>query len=62
MNIDPGMGKAALRLSLFIIVLAAGMLVFLDPGSPQFAITVFTLIIGLAFFGLVVVLVQRFSG
>jgi hypothetical protein len=61
MNIDPGMGKAALRLSLFIIVLAVGMLVFLDPASPQFAITVFTLIIGLAFLGLVVVLVQRLS-
>ena len=61
MNLDPGIGKAALSLSLFIIVLAAGMLVFLDPGSPQFAITVFTLIIGLAFFGLVVALVQRFS-
>ena len=61
MNLDPEMGKAALRLSLFIIVLAGGMLVFLDPGSPQFAITVFTLIIGLAFAALVVVLVQKFS-
>lgn len=61
MNIDPGIGKAALRLSLFVIVLAAGMLIFLEPGSPQFAITVFTLIIGLVFLGFIVVLVKRMS-
>jgi hypothetical protein len=61
MNLDPGLGKAALRLSLFIIVLAAGLLVFQPPGTPQFAITVFTLLIGLAFFGLVVVVVRTFS-
>jgi hypothetical protein len=60
-NIDPGIGKAALRLSLFVIVLAAAMLIFLEPGSPQFAITVFTLIIGLVFLGFVVVLVKRMS-
>jgi hypothetical protein len=60
-NIDPGIGKAALRLSLFVIVLAAGMLIFLEPGSPQFAITVFTLIIGLVFLGFIVVLVKRMS-
>lgn len=61
MSLDPQLGKAALTLSLFIIVLAGGMLLFLVPGSAQFAITVFTLAIGLIFFGLVVVLVRRFS-
>lgn len=61
MSIDPQLGKAALQISLFIIVLAGGMLLFLRPGSPQYVITVFTLIIGLVFFGLVVVLVRRFS-
>jgi hypothetical protein len=60
-NLDPGLGKAALRLSLFIIVLAVGMLVFQPPGTPQFAITVFTLMIGFVFFGLVVVVVKTFS-
>jgi hypothetical protein len=61
MNLDPQIGKAALQLSLFIIVLAGGMLLFLSPGSPEFAITMITLAIGLAFVFLVVVLVRRFS-
>ena len=61
MNLDPQLGKAALQLSLFIIVLAGGMLLFLSPGSPQFPITVITLLIGLVFFGLIVLLVRRFS-
>ncbi|HVC35020.1 MAG TPA: hypothetical protein VNL16_16025 [Chloroflexota bacterium] len=61
MNLDPQLGKAALQLSLFIVVLAGGMLLFLRPGSPEFAVTVFSLIIGLVFFSLVVFLVRRFS-
>jgi len=61
MSLDPQLGKAALSLSLFIIVMAVGLLVFLPPSSPQFAITVFTLGIGVLFFSLVVVLVRRFS-
>jgi cbb3-type cytochrome oxidase subunit 3 len=61
MNLDPQLGKAALTMSLFIVVMAVGMLVFLPPDSPQFAITVFTLAIGLIFLGAVVVLVRRFS-
>jgi hypothetical protein len=61
MNLDPQLGKAAMQLSLFIIVLAGGMLLFLSPDSPQFAVTVFTLVIGLFFLGLVVLLVRRFS-
>jgi hypothetical protein len=61
MNIAPETGKAALRLGLFIVVMAAGMLPFLAPSSAQFAITVFTLIIGIVFCGLVVIVVQRFS-
>ncbi|HEX5415079.1 MAG TPA: hypothetical protein VFZ25_05390 [Chloroflexota bacterium] len=61
MSIDPQLGKAALTLSLFIIVSAVGMLVFLPPNSPQFAITVFTLAIGVVFFGTVVFLVRTFS-
>ena len=61
MSVDPQLGKAALTMSLFIIVMAVGMLVFLPPSSPQFAITVFTLGIGIVFLSLVVVLVRKFS-
>lgn len=61
MQIDPEVGKAAFRLSLWIIVLAVGMLLFLQPGSAQYAITVFTLMIGLVFVGLVTVVVRWLS-
>jgi hypothetical protein len=60
-NVDPEVGKAALRLSLFIVVLAGGLLLFLAPGTPQFAITVFTLLIGVVFLGVVVLVVRVFS-
>ena len=61
MNVDPGAGKAAFTLALFIVILAGGMLLFLDPASPQFAITVFTLVIGMVFAGAVILAVRRFS-
>ena len=61
MNVDPSLGKAAFSLALFIVLLAAGMLLLLDRSSPQFAITVFTLLIGLAFAAIVVLVVRRFS-
>ncbi len=61
MNLDPELGKAALRLGFFIVVLAGGMLLFLAPGSAQFAITVITLIIGVVFLGVVILAVRVFS-
>lgn len=61
MHVDPELGRAAFRWALFIIVAAGGMLLFLTPGSAQFYVTVFTLMIGLAFLSLVVFLVKRFS-
>jgi hypothetical protein len=56
--VDPSIGKAGLRLGLFIVVLATGMLIFLKPGTPEFVITVFTLLIGLLFIGIIVALVR----
>lgn len=61
MYIDPSLGKAALRISLFLIVMGGGMLPFLARDSAGFAITVITLIIGFVFFGLVVALVRLFA-
>ena len=61
MNLDPELGKAALRLGFFIVLLAGGLLLFLTPGSAQFAITVITLIIGVVFLGVVVLAVRVFS-
>ena len=54
----PELGRAALRLALLIVVMALGLLITLRPGSPEFAITVLTLLIGLAFIGVIVLFVR----
>jgi len=41
-----------------ILVVSAALLLLLKPGTAEFVITVFTLGIGLAFGGLVIVLVR----
>ena len=55
---DPAIGQAGLRIALFLILTAGGMLFFLPPGTPEFSITVVTLAIGLIFAGIVIVLVR----
>lgn len=59
--IGPEMGKAAFRWALLIVLLAAGLLLMVRPGTREFAITVITLIIGLVFAGLVLVLTRLSS-
>lgn len=61
MQLDPDLGKAALRISLFLIIMGGAMLPFLARDSAGFAITVITLIIGFVFFGVVVTLVRLFA-
>jgi uncharacterized membrane protein len=55
---SPELGRAAFRLALFIIVMAAGLLLTLSPGTPEFAITVLTLVVGLLFLGVVAGMVR----
>ncbi len=55
---SPEVGRAAFGIAIFIIVVALGLLLVLPKGTPEFAITVVSLLIGLAFLGLVVVMVQ----
>lgn len=55
---DPQIGLAGLRIALFLILVAGGMLLFLEPGTPEFSITVVTLLIGLIFAGIIVLLVR----
>jgi hypothetical protein len=54
--ISPETGKIAFRWALLIILLAAGLLLLLRPGSREFVVTVFTLVIGLVFAVLVIVM------
>ncbi|MFZ0215477.1 MAG: hypothetical protein WAM30_05990 [Candidatus Dormiibacterota bacterium] len=56
--IGPRAGKAAFTWALFVILLAAGLLLVLRPGTPGFVITLFTLLIGLVMVGLVFLLVR----
>jgi hypothetical protein len=57
----PELGRAALRWALLIVLLALGLLLGLKPGTPEFAITLLTLLIGILFLGVVVAAV-RFLG
>lgn len=56
--VSPEIAKAAFRLALLIVLMAAGLLVTLRPGTPEFAVTVLTLLIGLIFVGVIVVFVR----
>jgi preprotein translocase subunit Sss1 len=56
--LSPELGKVAFRLAMFIVLVAAGLLVTLSPGTPEFAVTVLTLLIGLAFLGVVILLIR----
>jgi hypothetical protein len=54
----PELGKAAFRWAILIILLALALLATLRPGTPEFAITLLTLLIGLVFLGVVLLLVR----
>lgn len=56
--VSPEVARAGFRLAVLIVLLALGLLVTLSPGTPEFAITVFTLLIGLVFIGTIVALVR----
>jgi hypothetical protein len=59
--ISPEIGRAAFRSAMLIVLVALGLLIVLTPGTPEFAITVLTLVIGVLFMGLIFALV-RFLG
>ncbi len=58
---SPEIGKAAFRFALLIVLMAGGLLVGLRPGTPEFAITVLTLLIGLIFVGAIAAFVRLLS-
>lgn len=55
---NPQIGQAGLRIALFLILTAGGMLFVLHPGTAEFSITVVTLTLGLIFAGIIIVLVR----
>lgn len=56
---NPEVSRAGLRWAVLILVLAGGLMFFVQPGTPEFVITVFMLGIALLFI-VVVVLLSRF--
>ena len=55
---DPQIGQAGMRIALFLILVAGGMLFFLEPGTAEFSITVVTLGIGVLFAGVIIALLR----
>ncbi len=56
--LSPEVGRAAFTWAILLVIGAVGLLAVLRPGTPEFAITVVTLLIGLIFLGLVIALIR----
>ncbi|HEY1293140.1 MAG TPA: hypothetical protein VGJ60_08680 [Chloroflexota bacterium] len=47
--LSPEIGRVAFRWAIFIVLVAGVLLATLTPGTPEFAVTVLTLLIGVLF-------------
>jgi hypothetical protein len=56
--LSPELGRVAFRWAIFIVLVAGGLLATLRPGTPEFAITVLTLLIGVLFLGVIIVWIR----
>jgi hypothetical protein len=56
--LSPEVGRHAFRWAIFIVLVAVGLLATLKPGTPEFAVTLLTLLIGLFFVGVLVVCIR----
>lgn len=55
---DPQTGLAAFRLGMLVTFPAVVLLLFLRPGTAEFSITVFTVLMGATFLGVVALLAR----
>jgi hypothetical protein len=58
---SPQLGHAAFRVAFFITFVSLVLLFFERRGSPEFGVTVMTLVVGLLFIGMVTVFVRFLS-
>ena len=56
--LSPEVGRHAFGWAIFIVLVAVGLLATLRPGTPEFAITLLTLLIGLLFVGVLIVCIR----
>jgi preprotein translocase subunit Sss1 len=57
--VNPELGRAWLQVAVFITLVSAALLLFVQPGTAEFVIAVTSLAIGLVFVGIVVFMVKR---
>lgn len=53
----PELGRAGFRIGFMIVVPSFFLMFFLDPGTPEYAISLFTLVMGVIFLVAVTLLV-----
>ena len=56
---SPELGRAAFRMAMFVAFPSFVLLLFQQPGTAEFVVTVMALVVGLAFMGTIIVLVRR---
>ena len=55
---NSGLGLAAFRIGFFILLVSGGLLLFLEPGSAEQAITLLMFLLAVLFLAVIVVLVR----
>ena len=53
----PELGRAGLRIGFLIVIPSFFLMFFLDPGTPEYAITLLTLVMGVVFLVAITLLV-----
>lgn len=61
MILSPQLGAAAFKIASYLIVVSIGLLFILDANSAEFVVTLLTLVIGIVFGAVVVVIARRQS-
>ena len=55
---ESGIGKAGFHMAFYIVFVSGILLLFLDRGSAEFAITLFSFVLGLFFLSVIVIWVR----
>jgi hypothetical protein len=56
---NPELTRAGIQIACLLVVPSAVLLLFLDPASAEYVITVITLVVGLVFLGAITALARR---
>jgi hypothetical protein len=59
MQMNPEAGQAWFRIAMMLTVVSVALVILTEPGSAERVMSVVTLLIGLLFIGIIVVLVRR---